>query len=51
MDNIDLGSLNYLAIIAGIIINQAIGAAMVWGRGGSPLDGRGGLSRRRTWRR
>ena len=27
MDNIDLGSLNYLAIIAGIIINQAIGAA------------------------
>ena len=27
MDNIDLGSLNYLAIIVGIIINQALGAA------------------------
>lgn len=27
MDNIDVGSLNYLAIIVGIIINQAIGAA------------------------
>ena len=27
MDNIDLRSLNYLAIIVGIIINQAIGAA------------------------
>ena len=26
MDNIDLGSLNYLAIIVGIIINQALGA-------------------------
>ena len=34
MDNIDLGSLNYLAIIAGIIINQAIGAAWygAWGK-------------------
>lgn len=27
MDNIDIGSLNYLAIIAGVIINQALGAA------------------------
>ena len=27
MDNIDIGSLNYLAIIVGIIINQALGAA------------------------
>ena len=27
MDNIDLGSLNYLAIIFGVIINQALGAA------------------------
>ena len=27
MDNIDLGSLNYLAIVVGIIINQALGAA------------------------
>ena len=26
MDNIDLGSLNYLAIIVGVIINQALGA-------------------------
>ena len=34
MDNIDLGSLNYLAIIAGIIINQAVGAAWygAWGK-------------------
>ena len=27
MDNIDIGSLNYLAIIVGVIINQALGAA------------------------
>ena len=27
MDNIDLGSLNYLAIIVGIIFNQVFGAA------------------------
>ena len=27
MDNIDLGSLNYLAIIVGIIFNQVLGAA------------------------
>lgn len=27
MGSIDLGSLNYLAVIAGVIINQAIGAA------------------------
>ena len=27
MDSIDLGSLNYLAILLGVIINQAIGAA------------------------
>ena len=34
MDNIDLRSLNYLAIIVGIIINQAIGAAWygAWGK-------------------
>ena len=27
MDNIDVGSLNYLAVIVGVIINQALGAA------------------------
>ena len=27
MDGIDLGSLNYLAILAGVIVNQVIGAA------------------------
>ncbi len=27
MDNIDFGSLNYLAIVVGVIINQALGAA------------------------
>ncbi len=34
MDNIDLGSLNYLAIVVGIIINQALGAAWygAWGK-------------------
>ena len=34
MDNIDLGSLNYLAIIVGVIINQALGAAWygAWGK-------------------
>lgn len=34
MENIDLGSLNYLAVIVGVIINQAIGAAWygIWGR-------------------
>ncbi len=35
MDNIDLGSLNYVAIIVAVIINQVVGAA--WYRGfGSP---------------
>ena len=34
MDNLDLGSLNYLAIIVGIIINQVLGAAWyrTWGK-------------------
>ena len=27
MDNLDLGSLNYLAIIVGVVINQLLGAA------------------------
>ena len=34
MDNLDLGSLNYLAIIVGVIINQVLGAAwyLTWGK-------------------
>ena len=34
MDNLDLGSLNYLAIIVGVIINQVLGAAWyrTWGK-------------------
>ena len=34
MDNLDLGSLNYLAIIVGVIINQILGAAWyrTWGK-------------------
>ena len=34
MDNLDLGSLNYLAIIVGVIINQLLGAAWyrTWGK-------------------
>ena len=31
MNSIDLGSLNYLAIIAGVIINQVLGAAWYGG--------------------
>ena len=43
MDNIDLGSLNYLAIIAGIIINQALGAAW-YGALGKPWMAEVGLT-------
>ena len=34
MDNLDLGSLNYLAIIVGVVINQVLGAAWyrTWGK-------------------
>ncbi len=34
MDNIDLGSLNYLAVLVGIIFNQVLGAAWysVWSK-------------------
>ena len=34
MDNLDIGSLNYLAIIVGVIINQVLGAAWyrTWGK-------------------
>ena len=43
MDNIDIGSLNYLAIIAGIIINQALGAAW-YGALGKPWMAEVGLT-------
>ena len=43
MDNIDFGSLNYLAIIAGIIINQALGAAW-YGALGKPWMAEVGLT-------
>ena len=33
MNSIDLGSLNYLAILAGVIINQVLGAAWYSGLG------------------
>ena len=49
MDNIDLGSLNYLAIIGGIIFNQVFGAA--WYSAWSKPWMAGSASRKKTWRR
>lgn len=43
MDSIDFGSLNYLAIVAGIIINQALGAAW-YGALGKPWMAEVGLT-------
>ena len=50
MSNIDLGSLNYLAIIVGIIFNQVFGAAWYTAPGASPGWPRS-ASRKKTWRR